>query len=108
MYDCVHAVLFYALAAGLEDGIDRSGRVSVGESDPSAVFSKKIFVFSRDVSVCLYAECSVSDIQRRSCRRGNVSVYLQTDLLAGSTNVFWNRPMETGGKKNRHTGRLTP
>lgn len=73
-----------------------------------AVFSEKIPVFSRDVSLCLYAECSISDIQRRSCRRGNILVYPETIFLAGDTDAFGTCPMETGGKKNHNTGRLTP
>lgn len=108
LYDRVHAVLFYDLSPGLEDGVDRSGRFSVRKYHPAAVFPEKIPVFRRNDPLCLHAEHSISDIQRRSCRRGNNHMYPQTSSLAGNTAVSGNCPMETGGKKNHDTGRLTP
>ena len=62
LYDRVHAVLFYGLSPGLENGVDRSGRFSVRKYHTAALFPEKIFVFSRNVPVCLYAERSISDI----------------------------------------------
>ena len=108
LYDCLYAVLFYDFAAGMEDGIDRRGRFSVRKYHTSAVFPEKIFIFSGAVSVCLYAECSIPDIQRRSCRSRNISVHIQTDFLAGDIDVFGNCPMEAGGKKSHITRRLIP
>ena len=108
LYDCLYAVLFYDFTAGMEDGIDRRGRFSVRKYHTSAVFSEKIFIFSGDVSVCLHAECSVSDILRRSCRSRNLSVHIQTDFLAGDIVVFGNCPMEAGRKKSHITRRLIP
>ena len=97
---------FYDFAARLENGIDRSGRFSVREYYPTAVFSKKIFEFTGLASLCLYAEHSVSDLQRRSCRRGDISVFMGADLLVGDIDGYGRRHMETGRKEDHHTGRL--
>lgn len=108
LYACLYAVLFYDFAAGLADGINRSCRFSVREYYSAAVFPEKIFVFIEVISICLYAECSVSDIQRRSCRRRGISMHIKTGFLAGDINTFGDCPMETGGKKNHNTRRLIP
>ena len=108
LYACLYAVLFYDFTAGLANGIDRSGRFSVGKYYSTAVFSEKIFIFIGVISIFLYAECSLSDIQWRSCWRRGISVYLKTGLLAGDINAFGDCPMETGGKKNHNTRRLIP